>query len=177
MKTRTIIFAAFCVLFLGFILCGCVTQKKATSYFDNHAFQGADYCASRFPVDSFFKPGKIITTTDTITIPGQTIYLQDTITNIIKDSVKCPPSKIIKISNSKVDTAGIIDKAKYKALQGKIIELQTKITYQATQVGKTSADAERWKNGRNSWRWIGISALSVIAASLITFLVVKFKII
>lgn len=159
--------AAVFALLLGFLLCGCVTEHRATRWMDDHGFRAASYCKTSFPCILDVRPG------DTVLIPGDTILIPG-------DSVECPPQKIgdhpaiapcppsrmIRDTILIRDTLTIMDSADIHALRGQL-EAQDR------ELDKAQKMANRLKNGRNTWRSIAIPLI----AALLAWVAVKFKII
>lgn len=162
------IIAAFVIIIMAFLFTGCMTGKKAVYWMDNHAFKAAQYCNSRFPVDTVLKPGQTITLQDTIFQSGPSIPcpVRSGYDSLIY--VKCPPNRTITIQKIRVDTLPVTNTRQISSLEGQISTLQT-------NVGNLSNQVTSLKKGRNVWRSIAILALVIIFTGLTVFIGVKFK--
>lgn len=83
MKRREIFFAAAAVLLLGFLLCGCMTGRKATMYFDSHSLEAAKYFNSRFPTKDSVGTPTVVDSGYTPDYSGQI----DSLHHVIQDQV------------------------------------------------------------------------------------------
>lgn len=137
-------------LLIGFLLCGCMTQRKAVRYMQDHAFAAASYCASAFPVrDSVaYVPGKrVLLPGDTILIPGRVIPCPQTgsVTIppytppntggqvVVSDEpylIHCPASRLITDTLLRTDTVTVWreNTAKTAAMRGELAQLRADST-------------------------------------------------
>lgn len=170
---------------------GCMTEKKASNYFDNHSFQGANYCETRYPSDtSEFKPGKVTTTIDTqyvydsgvvIKFPSwrmkdSIIEMDTTSFSALNNKATKTSNRIITINKIKVDTVFVLDKAKYKQMQGENLALQQTIQDLKILNAKKDVQIEDLKKGRNTWRWIGLIFIAIFLSGSATFVLTKFRV-
>lgn len=165
MKKREIFFAAAVVLLLGFLLCGCMTQKKAIRYMSSHGYVAAQYCAAAFPIksDSIFLPGKVIHTSDTTWLPGDSVQCPPGEPGKAGPKLPCPKPFAVHDTLWRHDTLRITKEnpAKDSIISG----LKDRLTLTTTR-------AENAENGRSKWRsWVlwtwGI--LAAVAAVIIVF--------
>lgn len=131
---------------------GCMTEKK-----------WAEGCAAKFPVkeSKVYVPGEV--KFDTTYVAGDTLVLTDTVT-VDCDTVKgivtkyiykekaCPPAQII--TRYQVDTV-VITKLDSAA-----------ITVVRIAAQEQQARADRVTGGRDTWRWIAIVCMLMIAAAI-----------
>jgi hypothetical protein len=149
------------------LIISCNPISKAVKTFNANPEQAALYCAVTFPVkDSIIK--------------GDTVVINDTVTNTIVDSVKvdcppnsekvititkaCPPGKTITVTKVITDTVIRRDIAKETVLSNALTESQTTVT-------KVQGQYEAMKDKRDKWRlwfWILLGA-----AGAYTFLKIK----
>jgi hypothetical protein len=149
----------------GLISCG-LSRKIATRWMDGHPDTVAVRCALDFPC----VPGEIISRdtvrkTDTTYIPGNSISCPTT------DSgspvyVHCPPQFTIRDSTTVHDTAWVLDSARIRILTAQRDSVNRALV-------NVSADRDRLKMGRNTWRSIAIPLI----AALLAWAAAKFKLI
>lgn len=149
----------------GLISCG-LSHKIATRWMDKHPDTVAVRCALDFPC----VPGEIISRdtihkTDTAYLPGDSIPCPAT------DSsrpvyVHCPPQLTIRDSVTVHDTAWVLDSALVSVLKAQRDSADRALV-------NVSADRDRLKTGRNTWRSIAIPLI----AALLAWTAAKFKLI
>lgn len=159
------VLAAAFALLLGLLLCGCVTEKRATRWMDDHGFRAASYCKTSFPCILDVRPGDtVLIPGDTILIPGDSVECPPQNIGDPPATVPCPPSRMVRDTILIRDTLTIMDSADIHALRGQL-EAQDR------ELDKAQATVKRLKNGRNTWRSIAIPLL----AALVAWLAEKFK--
>ena len=158
---------ALAILFFGWLLTGCTTEKKVVRYMDAHGFQAAEYCAGAFPVkdSTIYLPGQTTVVRHTDTIPGETIQCPPQLPGEAAATVKCPPSIVTHDTATRVDTLRIKTEntAKIAALTG--------------QLAVTTTRAEKAKNGRDKWRRWCLITWGILALGGGALVAAKFKII
>ena len=106
-----IVLVAIAVLWMAFFLTSCQTQKKVTRYLNENNSFAAEYCGLAFPVrDSIiYKPGQVISRSDTTYLPGDSLPCPHHIADVNKKVyVHCPPNQLITDTIFKVDTITVI---------------------------------------------------------------------
>jgi hypothetical protein len=161
---------ALLVLFLGFLLTGCTTQRKAVKYFDNHGFAAAQYCAGAYPVkdSTVYLHGQTTVVHHTDTIPGDSIPCpveKGTLNQGTPVYVHCPPSTHTIDTITRTDTTVLYreNTARVAALTG--------------QLAVNTDRAEKAENGRGKWRLRALITWGILALGGGAFVAAKFKII
>ena len=123
-------FVAICLV--GFLLFGCRAKKE---------IQWDEECARRYPIKEKIIKGETVYYTDTIIEPGLIIQADP-----ILLKVKCPDSKVITKTISRVDTIIKENTAQIKLLEREKEESDTK--YQAEQEKRLTAEETAQKSNR-----------------------------
>ena len=158
---------ASAILFFGWLLTGCTTEKKAVRYMNTHGFQAAEYCAGAFPIrdSTIYLPGQTRIVHHTDTIPGEVIPCPDQKPGQPPASVSCPPS------TNTIDTVTRVDTLRIKT------ENTAKITALTGQLAVTISRAANAENGRGNWRRWCLITWGILALGGGVFVAAKFKII
>jgi len=172
---HNLIFAAFVLILLLFVLslCSCYSLRKAKGEFGKavtaHPEIGAEYCAITYPVKEVIIQGKDSITVDTLWGAGETQF--DTVYSHSKDTVyitKFIRGNTIRETIIRTDTVYKVNTAEIAACrlqQGKIVDILTDKT----------AEAKKFKDGRNMWRKIAIGLMAAIGLWLFLFIRRKIK--
>ncbi|TAN17246.1 MAG: hypothetical protein EPN37_07270 [Chitinophagaceae bacterium] len=162
------VFAALIIIVFSFFTFGCTTQRKAVSYMNNHAFQGAQYCASAFPVrDSvIYKEGQTKVVSHIDTIQGKVIGCPNYFDQPTKTIyVKCPPSTRRTDTIYRTDTIMSIR------------ENTAQISALTIERDKYSTELKQAENGRSKWREWFLISWGVVAFVFAGITLLKLKII
>lgn len=163
------------IIFLSGTICSCLTDSKlkkhADMYYSAHPDIYARKCANSFPAT--VTPGDTIRSSDTTYLPGAVLPCPervDTNGKKVRDSVKCPPPKIIHdkifVHDTLIDVAAVTAMAYDTARVGaENRALKTKL------IQTTTEKDEAKKQAKN--RLLELIGLSVISLFLL-FLVIKF---
>jgi hypothetical protein len=161
------IMIALAIIFLGWILTGCTTEKKAVRYMNAHGFQAAEYCAAAFPVkdSTVYLPGQTTVIHHTDTVPGEVIPCPAQKPGEPTAAVHCPPS------TNTVDTITRVDTLRIKT------ENTAKIAALTGQLAVITSRAANAENGRGNWRRWCLITWGILALGGGVFVAAKFKII
>ena len=117
-----------------FMVAGCMTPQKATSYLKEKGMLD-DTCAANFPVipDTVYKEGELMI--ETTYLPGDTIYNYDTV-------YVTGPTKVI--TRHKVDTLvrTVVDSAAVSAAKGTIQALEQELRKASNELAKVTDKAK-----------------------------------
>lgn len=151
------------VSILALLLSSCQFSRKISiRYAKSHIDTAASWCAKDFPCVL----GEIISS-DTIRKIDTTYLSGDSVLCPAgAPAVKCPPRLIIHDSTSIHDSIPVRDSAQIRILMGKLDSSRVALT-------QVSADRDRLKAGRNTWRSIAIPLI----AALLAWVAAKFKLI
>lgn len=147
------------------LLTSCYTERKAVQQV---AKADATYpaiipniCASRYPVRT--NTNTVIEhSTDTMYQEGETMIVNDTVIRVI--------TKIVTNTVTKTITDTIENTAKIAALNVEVSRWQDSYV-------KAQDKADTLRNGRNTWRWIGIVSLAAILVYVVLRILGALKIV
>lgn len=151
------------ILFVFLLLLGgCLTTEKATRYLEKNG-ELARIAAERYPPKIEYRPGATVVTSDTITVPGDSIPCPPVIQGrdtIIK-KVKCPDQKIIRDTLRIRDTAFVEVTARVDYLTRKNIET-------AGALKAAEGKAKWWKHAALiTWGVLLAAFLALVAMAVI----------
>lgn len=166
-NTADWVLIALAILFFGWLLAGCTTEKKAVRYMNAHGFQAAEYCAGAYPVkdSTIYLPGETTIVHHTDTVPGEVIPCPEQQPGQPPISIICPPS------TNTVDTITRVDTLRIKT------ENTAKIVALTGQLAVSTDRADKAENGRRKWRLRAIITWAALALGGGAFVAAKFKII
>lgn len=149
------------ILLLSCILMftGCMTQKKqqriAHSYFSLHPDELAKICSSKYPAETKFIKGEMVTKIDTVrdSIPVQ-VDCPD------GSKADCPPNKKIIIDNSRVDTLEVLP----TAVKAQLIDQITQIRDADVKIIQLERDLEKQKQKTDTAEHLAQRRLFIIIA-------------
>lgn len=152
-------------LLLLALLTSCYTERKAVQQV---AKADATYpaiipniCASRYPVRT--NTNTVIEhRTDTMYQEGETMIVNDTVVRVI--------TKIVTNTVTKTVTDTIENTAKIAALNVEVSKWQDSYV-------KAQDKADTLRNGRNTWRWVGIVSLAAILVYVVLRILGALKIV
>lgn len=156
----------FAALMLLCLLVGCYGPKKARQQVvkaqANYPAVLAKICADAYPV-------RVIDSTRTEYLPGQVITKTDTVEadcppnasgEVIRVKVPCPPS------TNRVDTFMSVQ---FRQVENtaKIVALEAERDAAVADVASEKSRGDRLEKGRNTWRFIGLGSLALIAVAIV----------
>src|SRR5690554_190921 len=137
------------IFFILIFLFGCASKRERTEKFLNeNPDVFAQLCAINFPVTEKIVPGKVITDTITVVLPGVEIPCPEYIDQDGQKKqpvVKCPDVETNQISTHKTDTIYRENTANVIRLQTENSLLKEKTKELNTTVGDLNKVAKMWK--------------------------------
>lgn len=142
------------ILFFLLALTACNTvkkqQRKAEAFYQDHPEQLAKQCADKFPPDTIFKKGEVVVKSDTAFIKGDSIPCPPVVNEkgeTVYVKVKCPDSKIIRDTITRIDTIEKINTAAveyYRFQNDSLNKALIKVTAQKEDAKQTAANRLWW---------------------------------
>jgi hypothetical protein len=141
------------VAFVGCVLSGCTTAKKATRFMNEHPEVSAAFCAEKYPIDTVTTI-KDSLVTDTLLLEDVK-YLFDTIyvegkPLLIKQ--QCPPSKVITQTKYQTIERVVENTAKVAQYEIEVKQKEAIVAAKEAEITEYKAEAKQAKEGRSKWR-------------------------
>lgn len=154
-----IFLAVLLTVFVLLFISSCNSKKKFVKYAALHKEELAELCSENFKPETKIIEGRTDTTTkieykDSVIVNCPPVEAKTG--QIIRSTTKCPPTKIITNTFTRVDTLKVANTAKEYALQSKLT--------------KSEKDNKKLTDGKAKWRLQAILLYVVSGALLWLFL-------